>query len=163
MKLRKRYLLILIGGALCFFLLLLINLPDPPSKSFQTRVLIRNIYHELLRINEESESDIRQLLHGKGGKRCISRLLCDLIKEPWIKYSESNRALFKNNSIIDPWGNPLCVAWRSDITTKASIDLLNSVDCELIIWSSGKNGLNEFGDKDDVYYVMPEVMRLGPQ
>lgn len=159
MKLRKRYLLILVGGALCLFLLILIYLPDPPSKSLQTRVLIRNIYQELLRINEEGESDIRQLLHSKGEERCLSRLLCDLIKEPWVKYSQSNLVLFKNNSIIDAWGNSLCVAWRSDITTKATIGLLNSVDCELIIWSSGKNGVNEFGDNDDVYFGMSWVMK----
>ena len=159
MNIRKRYILIPFIVALCFCLFLLMDTPNTSSKSLQTQGVIRDVYSELLRMDNNEKSDLRKLLQSKGEAGCLSRLLCDLMKNAWVKYSQSNLDLFENNCIIDAWGNPLCMAWRSDIMAKSSIDLLNSVDYELLIWSSGKNGIDEFGHNDDIVYEMSEVVK----
>jgi len=159
MRLRKIYILIPFVGVLCFYLLLLMDRPGPPLKSLQTRAIIRDVYSELSRMSNDKQPNFRQLLNSDGEDKCLSRLLCDLIKDAWAGYSQSNSDHFDNNRIIDAWGNQLCVAWRSDITTKASLDLLNSADYELLIWSSGKNGIDELGHNDDVLLWIPHKMK----
>jgi hypothetical protein len=52
--------------------------------------------------------------------------------------------------LLDYWGEPLMVCWRSNILGMASTDLLREHGL-LIIWSKGANRSNEWGRGDDVF------------
>jgi len=152
MSMRNKYILIAFG-VLCISLFILFDIPYSYSKSLKTRSSIRNIYYAVLITSNDRKLDLRQLLRITGDNRDMPGLLNEFIKNTWSKYSSADLDL------IDAWGNPLCAAWRPDISTNASACLLNCVDYKLLIWSSGKNGINEFGYNDDVVFKMPAVMK----
>lgn len=136
------------------------NMPfNSPSKELKTQSNIFNIYTALLIIKNNEKLDLDQLLKNIEEDKSLSQQLGRFIEKSWRKVFLNDLSFFKDDHLIDAWGNPLCVAWRSDISLKASINLLNSVDYNLLIWSSGKNGINEFGYNDDVVYTMSDVMK----
>lgn len=67
-------------------------------------------------------------------------------------------AFLHNEQIWDPWGKPMNVAWRSDIIQNAQ--KLSWSPMELVIWSSGRNGRNEFGNGDDIIMPFDAEMQL---
>lgn len=141
------------------FLYILTRKPLAYSKSAQTRSNIGIIYVEVLNMNCDIKSDLLQSLTNIREEDEISFLLGKHIKNSWVTRSPSSYDLTTDSLFVDGWGNPLCIAWRSDISAKASTSLLKSIDLELLIWSSGPNGINEFGYKDDIIFEMPEVMK----
>jgi hypothetical protein len=50
----------------------------------------------------------------------------------------------------DGWGRPYHVEWRTNLV---GIDtpMIHATDNELLIWSSGSNGINEYGGGDDLF------------
>ena len=50
----------------------------------------------------------------------------------------------------DGWSRAYNIAWRSNLTNINSV-MLDANTNSLLIWSSGRNGINEFGNKDDIY------------
>lgn len=67
-----------------------------------------------------------------------------------IANDENLEAVSKNLSKIDAWGNQYNVEWRTNIVSIVSPMLLKNEN-ELLIWSSGANGINEYGNGDDIY------------
>jgi hypothetical protein len=51
----------------------------------------------------------------------------------------------------DGWGRPYNVEWRSNLVDVAT-SMLTWNDFPLLIWSSGENGVNEYGEGDDIHY-----------
>jgi len=54
-------------------------------------------------------------------------------------------------SLIDAWQRPINIFWRHDYILTNCNSALQSGNLPLIIWSSGPNGSNEFGNGDDVF------------
>lgn len=51
----------------------------------------------------------------------------------------------------DGWGRPYNVEWRTNLVDTASPMLIWN-RFPLLVWSSGWNGVNEYGNGDDIYY-----------
>lgn len=60
-----------------------------------------------------------------------------------------NRLQINKDRINDGWGHPLIVTFKNMLPSNASIDLLVRTN-NLVIWSAGENGSNEYGHGDDV-------------
>ncbi|MGI6494967.1 MAG: hypothetical protein ACOX5G_02555 [Kiritimatiellia bacterium] len=56
----------------------------------------------------------------------------------------------KNGTITDRWGRQLNVAWRYSLAENGDAKRLSQYPSIFVVWSSGNNGINEFGDGDDV-------------
>ncbi|MCD6050404.1 MAG: hypothetical protein K0Q55_1807 [Verrucomicrobia bacterium] len=61
-------------------------------------------------------------------------------------------------TILDGWGNPLNMVRKEILTTNplANSKLLSKAN-QIIVWSSGANGKNEYGGGDDV--VLPHLSK----
>jgi hypothetical protein len=75
--------------------------------------------------------------------------------EGYIKMSEDERP-----TILDAWKRPLQMMVRSNLLTLPNISptLLSKTNA-VIIWSSGPNGRNEFGNGDDVFLLLPAAKK----
>ena len=51
----------------------------------------------------------------------------------------------------DGWGRPYNVEWRTNLVDVTSPMLIRN-RFPLLVWSSGWNGVNEYGNGDDIYY-----------
>ena len=59
----------------------------------------------------------------------------------------------------DGWGRPYNVEWRSNLVDVAT-RMLDWNNLPLQVWSSGENGVNEYGDGDDLHhYYLGSVIR----
>jgi hypothetical protein len=60
----------------------------------------------------------------------------------------------------DGWGRPYHVEWRSNLVDVAT-SMLTWNDFPLLVWSSGENGVNEYGEGDDLhhYYLGPVIRK----
>ncbi len=67
-----------------------------------------------------------------------------------IASDESLVAVSKKLSQVDAWGNLYNVEWRTNMVDIVS-PMLQENNNELLIWSSGANGINEYGHGDDIY------------
>src|SRR5687767_14217644 len=83
----------------------------------------------------------------------------DLLREAFLQLMKryypgpKNRIVQEMTNLRDGWQRPVFVYWRVDATNVSVALLANSG--HLIIWSSGANGINDWGYGDDVYYSPP--------
>jgi hypothetical protein len=65
----------------------------------------------------------------------------------------------KGKGYNDPWGNPYMIAWQKN--TKPVTDSNgNKLAYSFYVWSFGSNGINEFGQGDDLFSLNSEQMPL---
>lgn len=50
----------------------------------------------------------------------------------------------------DGWGRPYEIEWRTNLFG-VDTPMIHATDNELLIWSSGPNGINEYGGGDDLF------------
>lgn len=67
-----------------------------------------------------------------------------------IARDETLKPISNNLRKSDGWGRPYNVEWRTNIVGVASPMLKANQDA-LLIWSSGENGVNEYGNGDDIF------------
>ena len=67
-----------------------------------------------------------------------------------IARDETLKPISDNLRKSDGWGRPYNVEWRTNIVGVASPMLKANQDA-LLIWSSGENGVNEYGNGDDIF------------
>ena len=58
---------------------------------------------------------------------------------------------YRNGTFYDSYGFPLNFAWESDLSDENPDEEFLAGENGLIVWSSGKNGVNELGSGDDIY------------
>lgn len=67
-----------------------------------------------------------------------------------IARDETLKPISDNLRRSDGWGRPYNVEWRTNMVGVASPMLKANQDA-LLIWSSGENGVNEYGNGDDIF------------
>ena len=56
----------------------------------------------------------------------------------------------KDGEILDLWGRPYHIAFDLDGDDLITLRAMSTVRAPFLIWSDGENGVNEFGERDDV-------------
>ena len=70
---------------------------------------------------------------------------------PNFKGAKTNGVL-----LLDGWGRPLLIVKMRDLPQEASKDLADlAASNSIAIWSAGENGINEWGNNDDVKGTVP--------
>jgi hypothetical protein len=59
--------------------------------------------------------------------------------------------IVKASVMKDAWGQPLNFMWHEDAVKNNVCNALLKKNYPVLVWSSGPNGTNEFGDGDDVF------------
>lgn len=78
--------------------------------------------------------------NGATTKRMLEVMLTrQLMEDIWNRISDG-----------DGWGRAYNIAWRTSFNNTNSV-MLEANTNSLLIWSSGQNGINEFGNGDDIY------------
>ncbi|MEO8205936.1 MAG: hypothetical protein ABI615_07115 [Chthoniobacterales bacterium] len=65
----------------------------------------------------------------------------------------------KGKGFSDPWGNPYMIAWQKN-TTPLTDSHGSKLTYSFFVWSYGTNGINEFGQGDDLFSLNSEQMPL---
>lgn len=65
----------------------------------------------------------------------------------------------KGKGYKDPWGNPYMIAWQKN-ATPVTDSYGNKLAYSFYVWSFGTNGINEFGQGDDLFSLNSEQMPL---
>jgi len=131
--------------------------PFSPSLTATSRNTMKQTYLILELLSLERKVSIQCLLatYNKCDnlEEAMGLLILDAFEVGNIKLPD----FLVKSVIVDAWGRPVNVAWRNTMPAQADSALLSSTKSEIIIWSSGENGINEFGTKDDVYYQKPKI------
>src|SRR6185437_13012813 len=120
-------------------------------KRQKTIARIKQTYTMLSVVGENYHTNVALIIKDRvGSAGDLNQVLYALVTEPDYFISHS---MFRTNLISDPlvdsWGHPLEVIWRDDAaSTNISGRLMQSSASLLIIWSTGPNGINEYGNGD---------------
>lgn len=58
----------------------------------------------------------------------------------------------------DAWGNRFNIDFKTNLIPRGASAALLNTSFDLVVWSSGRNGTNEFGNGDDV--VLPPAANM---
>ena len=138
---------VLVGTGLLVFGLFAV--PKTKSEAGRCRVVISDVYVKLAVEYEDSGKTIRELVKSQETndlRTTIGRLIVELAKKNGVEVPK----YFSGSLLHDPWGRPLNIGWKSDLLGKTNAPKLLASDGQILIWSSGRNGVNEFGEGDDI-------------
>ena len=142
---------------LAFILILLLLAVFSPSapvrRSEHSKLLIERCYQGQLMIGQKSENGLAGLLGTESKGTELNAKFAATIEG--IDGLDLLGATVKTSNsvttLVDGWERPLRVAWRADVLRLNATARVLARTNELLIWSSGKNGIDEFGGGDDVF------------
>ena len=73
------------------------------------------------------------------------------------RYRGASPAYLQGGKLIDPWGTPYNISWFNDLDARSSARGKPQSQTELVVWSSGPNKTNEYGNGDDVVLPEPQI------
>jgi hypothetical protein len=123
-----------------------------PRKS--TEIRLKNVERAIRLLEEANHATIAEQLRGiSGGTTLQDKWELLLVDDAGKLEMESNN--IREVLCRDAWGNRFNLDFKTNLVASgASAALLNST-FDLIVWSSGPNGSNEFGNGDDVVFPSP--------
>lgn len=142
-----------LGCVLILWLLAVFSPSAPAPRSERTKLLIERCYQGQLMIEQKSENGLAGLLGTESkGTELNAKFAATIdgidgldLLGATVKTSNSLTTL------VDGWERPLRVAWRADVLRLNATARVLARTNELLIWSSGKNGIDEFGSGDDIF------------
>ena len=167
---RARFLSVVIVGTAVYWVLsqlCTVATSSPFNRGFQCRQSLINI-RNVLYFHEKGDGNIPfDEWRRERCKTCKSENLatqvCGYCKEYASRKTGSKFKIRKVKGaevLIDPWGHPFNV----DVVSRFPCEdmreaLLESSPNGIAIWSSGPNGVNEYGDGDDILVVTKTWIR----
>lgn len=114
----------------------------------QTKSRLKNAYYSLKVLEKEHGTPIEtQLIRAKG--KTLHDQFCFLLVSAGQQDGIAPETISRN-LCYDGYGNPFNVEFRTNIGSKSASGIVLRAESELLIWSSGENGINEYGSGDDV-------------
>jgi len=148
----------------CLFVLILMAIaaffgPSPiPERGSHTKYLISQCYDGIWLVERASNQPVAKLLEGKVSNAELSKLIRPFaISRPLAaRFNEAIPPM-----LVDAWGRTLNVSvdQADAIGSKNAVAGGTSTNYSIAIWSSGANGINEFGRGDDIVAPL-EVNRM---
>jgi len=133
-------------GIVAVLLVGLFDVPRTKSPVGSCRQMISEIYFMLEIIANDHDKEIATLLD-RGAGNDTHHLVLNTLREHATASTIRLPHYVGETAIIDPWGRPLNVKWVDELPADTNIPRHPSSLC---IWSSGENGINEYGANDDV-------------
>lgn len=131
---------------------LIVRVPGPRPEA-KTKATVELILFEIQRHEIATNGSFVPMLGPTTNSIQINRTVAAWIA---VDSNVSGRVtLTPDGIVVDAWGRPLNFKLRSNEDLKISRELLNELKegdtNDVIVWSSGANGTNEYGSGDDVF------------
>lgn len=155
----KDLLFIGVSLSIVFILLAPFFLSDNPNtiKKPQTIREIKWCYSLIARLESDSHESIKDILKKEKTTGSLNKDISLLLKKnKEVLNRDDDKRWDKNiryDEIIDAWGHPLRFEWRENLVEKHYGYMKTNINAELVIWSIGNNGIDEFGLGDDVSII----------
>ncbi|MCO5053107.1 MAG: hypothetical protein M9920_12480 [Verrucomicrobiae bacterium] len=132
--------------------------PETPAPKAVTISRLKNVQRAIQVLEEANRATIGQQLHGISGDTTLQR------KWELLLLEDAGRLQMEEKDIReflcrDGYGNLLNVDFTTNVVAHGASPGLTSTACDVVVWSSGRNGTNEFGNGDDVVWSPPTASR----
>jgi len=117
-------------------------------------VRLKYVEYAIRTLEKENQATIAdQLREISGGENLQEKWEILLIGNALKLETDAND--IRRSLCLDYWGNRFNVDFKSNLTASTVTTALARSPFDVVIWSSGENGTNEFGKGDDVVPPLP--------
>jgi hypothetical protein len=140
-------LFLIIAGISSFFIAGLFYIPYTPSPVAESQRRIAELYLLLDLIANDTDINISNFSNNEERNDAYYVVLQYIQK--YAKKSSIRLPFYitSGNNVNDPWGRPFNIKWLKELPV-GSCKLYHP--SSICIWSSGENGVNEYGGNDDI-------------
>lgn len=150
-RLGKCVFLALAGLILVYILWSGLRGPYTENLNLSCEINLKQVYC-FLRYRVNDDALVGPYIVTEGNSNNLSWALAKIYGEALVTNGFNGCEFLVDSSLIDSWKRPVNVFWRTNMPENASAELLNSTDMDVVIWSSGKDGVNDFGNGDDIFF-----------
>jgi hypothetical protein len=140
---------VLLGLVALGLILIIFSIQHFLSKQINPVALTRHAIAECERVENEVASEINSGNSPADLKTAFGSMVkrTKAFSEGYIRISDGNQPV-----VLDAWKRPLQIMTKSNLLTLPNVSsTLLSKTNQMLIWSIGANGSNEFGNGDDVF------------
>ena len=124
--------------------------PETPAPRALTTSRLKQLGYTLEVLRKEKPAALSSLVPGANdGKE-------DRLRQ-FLMHEQANLQPIREQDIgklvTDGWGHPFNLASRAEVTAKDPASPLLRFPGDILVWSSGPDGTNQFGRGDDVVYT----------
>jgi hypothetical protein len=128
--------------------------PETPAPKAATVSRLKNVCSTIQVLEEANHTTIGQQLRGIAGDATLQR------KWELLLLDDAGRLQMEEKDIReflcrDGYGNLFNVDFTTNVVAHAGSASLTNTPFDVVVWSSGRNGTNEFGNGDDVVWSPP--------
>jgi hypothetical protein len=128
--------------------------PVTPAPKAQTVSRLKNVFHAMRLLESENRSSIGdQVRRSSGGAT---------LQGEWENLLIGNAGILglqpediRDQLCRDGYGNLFNVDWRTNVAAAGGSSTLTQTDFDIVVWSSGRDGTNDWGHGDDVTLSPP--------
>jgi len=124
--------------------------PTTPARRVQTKSRLKHIALILATIRTEKPDALSLLVPGANGRN-EDRLRQFLMREKASLQPLQDDDISK--VVVDGWGHSFNLGSRADVAAHDPAATLLEFPGDIVVWSSGPDGINQFGRGDDVVYT----------
>ena len=131
--------------------------PETPAPKAVTVSRLKNVQRAIQVLEEANRATIGQQLRGVSG---------DTLQRKWelLLLDDAGRLQMEDKDIReflcrDGYGNLFNVDFTTNVVAHGASPGLTNTACDVVVWSSGRNGTNEFGNGDDVVWSPPTASK----
>jgi hypothetical protein len=128
--------------------------PYTPAPKAGTIARLKNVHRAIQVLEEANRATIGEQLRGIPGDATLQRkwelLLLDDAGTLEMEAKDIREFL-----CCDGYGNLFNVDFTTNVVAHRASPGLTNTACDVVVWSSGRNGTNEFGNGDDVVWLPP--------
>lgn len=143
-------------GAIC--IVSSCDAPSSPAPKALTISRLKQVYYLMGVLESEKNTSIDQIIREVDGSASAQLNFAKVVVKHHLRQGDSEEDA-REQLCQDGYGNTFNVEFKTNLVGRnASTPLLNT-SFDVVVWSSGKNAINEFGNGDDVVLAMPAVTK----
>jgi hypothetical protein len=144
----------LVVGILCVMAFWIIYPPSTKAPKKSTELRLKNIEKAIRLLEKENHATIGEQLRYFTGGDTVQKKWELLLVDDAGRLEMSPRDI-RNFLCRDAWGNSFNVELKSNLTNGVSFKMTGGSISDIVIWSSGPDGINQFGGGDDIITPTP--------
>jgi len=147
---KKEKIWIIVLSLVCIILISMLYSPTTKAPKTSTKIMLKNIYQAILILEKENHLSIGEQLRQVHNGNSLQEKFIILLSNNSEKLC-LNPKIIEKQYLYDGYGNHYNLDYKNDFLLKrGNVEAVN-MNFDVIIWSSGKNGINEYGFRDDIY------------
>jgi len=132
--------------------------PVTPAPKAATINKLNRVYHTIRVLESENHLSIGEQLRRITNAITLQDKWTRLVVESMAK-DGIDETIARETLCQDGYGNLFNIDFKTSLIAKGAPNKLTGVEFDVIIWSSGENGINEDGQGDDIFLPAEKVPR----